>query len=130
MNHYTTPAEASAAGELLRIEHPIGGNRAMSHVFMIADDGGIAWADHGWTDGLSGRLPFHHVLGPMRQAGENRWHLEPTQAHLQRESGGDSIVIRLPGSAREAGQPDGERELARELVNEELVLSDIKLAAG
>jgi hypothetical protein len=128
MKHYTTPAKASAAGELLRIEHPIGGNRPMAHVLMVADDGGIAWADHGWTDGLSGRLPFHFVLGPVRPRGEGIWHLTPTEEHLVKESRGEPIVIRLPkAGTREVGTPDGDRARARELLVAEAALRDIKI---
>ena len=126
--NYPTPAAESAAGELLWVEHPIGGNRPMAHVFMLADEGGIAWADHGWTDGLSGRHPFHRVLGPLQPAGEGRWHLTPTEEHLVEESGGQPILIRRPLSGDEAGNPDGDRGRARELVLQTLAMDDLNMA--
>ena len=122
-----TPAEVSASGELLWIEHPIGGDRPMAHVFMV-DGGGIAYADHGWSDGLSGRHPFHVVLGEVRPRGEGTWHLTPTQEHLVRQAFGEPIVIRLPATEDEAGTPDGDREHAREVLVQWLALDGTKLS--
>ena len=75
MTTYPTPEAASAAGELLWIEHPIGGPRPMAHVFMLPDDGGIAYAEKGWSDGLSVRDPFHIILVQLQADGNNRWQL-------------------------------------------------------
>ena len=123
-----TPAAANAAGELLWIKHPIGGDRPMAHVFMIAGNGGIAWADHGWTDGLSGRHPFHYILGPVQPDGHGRWLLTPTQEHMVNKSGGEPIVIRRPLTGFEAANPDGDRARARELIEEWLALDKLSLA--
>ena len=44
-----TPGQASERGQILTIDHPEGGKRYAAHVFDLPD-GGIAWAEAGWTE--------------------------------------------------------------------------------
>jgi hypothetical protein len=69
MDALKTLVAASAAGQPLGIDHPIGGFRPMAHVFGTST--GLAFADHGW-DGLwaIGGHPLHAVDGQVRQAGK------------------------------------------------------------
>lgn len=104
---YSTPAAASAAGERLWIEIGADHTRPMSHVFLLAD-GGVAWDDHGWTDGLGGGHPCHHIPGEWRRDAA-RWLLQP-------EDGSQPKVIRPGGADYPEGRPDGERDEARALL--------------
>ena len=97
-----TPGETSARGTILRIDHPIGGKRYAAHVFDLPG-GGIAWADSGWsTPGFAGH-PFHVEAGEVSTViGLPGWLLVSTE--------GDIPIEPAPG------EPDGDRELARQMI--------------
>ncbi len=59
-----TPGEASRAGKVLIIYHPIGGKRIAPHVFDLEDDG-IAFIDDGWTAPLVSYHVAHLVEGKV-----------------------------------------------------------------
>ena len=74
-----TPGECSATGQMLIIEHPIGGRRHADHVFDIED--GIAFADSGWDDPMNAGHPFHIIQGEL--SGQGPWTLESKVGQCQ-----------------------------------------------
>jgi len=105
----STPGGTSAAGVLLVIHHPIGGRRVAAHAFDL-EGGGIAWVDSGWTTNDTGHT-VHAEAGEVTEAGAYGWLLE---------AGGEEIaIIRYDGD----GNPDGERQAAREALELELGLN-------
>ena len=111
---YPTPAAASAAGELLWVVIDDVIQRPASHLFLLTE-GGVAWVDHGWADGLGGGHPCHHIRGELRADGD-RWLLSTDDEYLLDRTGGEPIVIRFPTDGDPQGQPDGERGEARALL--------------
>lgn len=107
-----TPGQASAAGTLLEIDHPHGGLRYMTHVFDLSH-GGIAWVDSGWTDPLASGHACHVIEGPVAPHG-NGWQAHSKEGHL--------IALR---PARRDGKPDGDREKARQALQQSFDLEHL-----
>ena len=84
------------------------------NLFLLTD-GGVAWVDHGWADGLGGGHPCHHIRGELRADGD-RWLLSTDDEYLLDRTGGEPIVISFPTDGDAQGQPDGDRDEARELL--------------
>jgi hypothetical protein len=100
-----TPGQASAQGNILLINHPAGGWRKAAHVFDLAD-GGIAYIDQGWTDPLFSGHACHILPGTVSETpGYPGWFLV----------GEHDISIETG-----PGEPDGDREFAREILERDL----------
>lgn len=107
-----TPGQASAAGALLEIDHPYGGLRYMAHVFDLAH-GGIAWVDSGWSDPLASGHVCHVINGPVAPH-EDGWQVCSEEGRL--------IPLR---TAQRDGEPDGDRERARQALQQSFDLADL-----
>lgn len=93
-----TPSEYSANGNALLIDHPIGGRRAAAHVFDLPD-GGVAWADSGWSDLAHPGRPFHVQRCNLKYSSRWGW--------LDDIDDGELMISPLDC------EPDGDREIAR-----------------
>jgi hypothetical protein len=95
-----TPGEASRAGKLLIIYHPIGGKRIAPHVFDLKDDG-IAFIDDGWTAPMVSYHVAHIVAGKVFSLpfGSRRGWCVGSED-------GEVIVEVYPGNARQEGDRD------------------------
>jgi hypothetical protein len=108
-----TPGQASQAGMVLVINHPIGGKRIAPHVFDLEDDG-IAFIDDGWTDPL---VSFHvaHIV-------EGKVFSLPSGIHrgwCVGSEDGEVIIEIYPDKL----QREGERETARQTIEKSISIS-------
>lgn len=101
-----TPGQASRAGKVLVINHPIGGKRIAPHVFDLEDDG-IAFIDDGWTAPLVSYHVAHIVEGKV-------FSLPPgmPRGWCIGSEDGEVLVEFYPGNARQ----EGDRQDARETI--------------
>jgi hypothetical protein len=105
-----TPGKASAKGDILIIDHPIGGRRYAAHVFDLQN--GLAFMDHGWADPYPGSgQPCHQITGDFEE---------------HSIQGGGWICIDHPDGDvhveiyRGTEVPDGTREAARSVLQRSL----------
>ena len=113
------PWTRSAAGVLLGINFPWMDGleyRPMAHVFELAE-GGLAWADHGWSYPMNPGHPFHVERGLVLPGGPP-WYVELARDHRRHPDDDNLAVIRVMAGER----PDGTRAGARARIEEHLAV--------
>jgi hypothetical protein len=108
-----TPGQASKAGKILVVHHPVGGRRIAPHVFDLEEDG-IAFIDDGWTAPLVSYHVAHIIQGKVLSRG-----CRDKEAWSIRSEGGEVVVDIYPGDHRQ----EGSREDAKTTIQQSLMVT-------
>jgi hypothetical protein len=99
-----SPGKESAEESILRIMHPIGGERFVAHAFDI--ENGLAFIEHGWADAYPGSgQPCHMLTGKIQAHDHRSWVAVDPEL-------GETLIELYEGPEK----PDGTRKRAREVL--------------